>query len=96
MKAQVASPADLEMLFCIQITSALPLSLNVTNSSGSAMKLGLHNREPIASYWKEFAAISEYKVLLPNDTKGVCLLTKAGDRAVGGIYRPRNPQEHWS
>jgi hypothetical protein len=66
---------------------SLPLSLQVTNSSGSAIKLAPRNTEAIASYWNEFGAISEYKILLPTDTKGACLLTKHGDRAVGAIYR---------
>jgi hypothetical protein len=67
--------------------NALPLKLAVTNASGSAIKLAAHNTEAIAPYWHEFGAISEYKVLLPADTKGVCLLTRHGDRAVGAIYR---------
>jgi len=67
--------------------NSLPISLKVTNGSGSAIKLAQHNTETIAPYWSEFWSISEYKVLLPADTKGVCLLTKHGDRAVGAIYR---------
>jgi hypothetical protein len=67
--------------------SALPLDLEVTNGSGSAIKLASRNTDAIAPYWNEFGPLSEYKVLLPADTKGVCLLTKHGDRAVGAIYR---------
>lgn len=67
--------------------SALPLNLTVTNASGSAIKLGPRDNEEIAPYWHEFGSVSEYKVLLPADTKGVCMLTKHGNRAVGAIFR---------
>jgi hypothetical protein len=66
---------------------ALPLTLKVTNSTGSAMKLAPHAAEAIAPYWMEFESVSEYRVLLPTDTKNVCILTKHGDRPVGTITR---------
>jgi len=37
--------------------------------------------------WAEFSTVSEYKVLLPTDAKGTCLVTKHGDRPVGAILR---------
>ena len=67
---------------------ALPVNLDVTNGTGSAMKLASHGAHMIAPYWKDFGSISEYKVLLPMNTKGICLLTKHGDRPVGAILRP--------
>lgn len=67
--------------------NAIPLTLHVTNSSGSAIKPASHGSEIIAPYWKEFGSMSEYKVLLPSDLETVCLVTRHGDRAVGAIVR---------
>lgn len=68
---------------------SLPLTLNVINGSGSAMKLAPQGSEIITPYWVEFSSISEYKVLLPPDLKGACVLTKHGDRPVGALFRTR-------
>lgn len=69
---------------------AIPLKLSAINSNGSAIKLAPRGGELIAPYWKEFGALSEYKVLLPNDTQGACLLTRHGDRPVGAVVRSQD------
>lgn len=69
--------------------AALPISLTPVNATGSAIKLGAIGAEVLAPYWAEFGSVSEYKVLLPNGTKGICLTTKTGDKPVGAIERSK-------
>lgn len=66
---------------------SLPMPLSLVNSTGSAMKLAHLGAEILAPYWAEFGPVSEYKVLLAQDTKSVCITTKNGDRPVGAIMR---------
>ncbi len=66
---------------------ALPAKLSPVSAQGTSMKLGPRETEVIAPYWKEFGPVSEYQVILAADTKGVCLITKSGDRPVGAIFR---------
>jgi hypothetical protein len=71
--------------------TTLPTSLNAVNASGSSIKLApRRSGELIAPYWTEFGAVSQYKVLLRPDMKGVCLLTKHADRPVGAILRAQD------
>jgi len=70
--------------------SALPMSLKVLSGTGNAIKLGPKGAELIAPYWAEFGAISVYKVLLPQDILGQCLVTKHGERPVGAMLRAQN------
>jgi hypothetical protein len=70
--------------------STLPVSLKPISGTGSAIKLSQKGADVIAPYWAEFSADSQYKVLLPQDTKGACLITKHGDRPVGAILRATN------
>ena len=51
------------------------------------MKLSNHGAEVLAPYWKEFESISQYKVLLTENSIPSCLLTRAGDKTVGAIYK---------
>jgi hypothetical protein len=66
---------------------SLPISLAPVSASGSSMKLTSLGTEILASYWKEFGSLSEYKVLLSADTKGVSITTKIGEKPVGAIIR---------
>lgn len=70
--------------------AALPLNLKPVNATGSAMKLVPLGAEILAPYWAEFGPISEYKVLLAEETTGVCLTTKTGDKPVGAIARSKS------
>jgi hypothetical protein len=70
--------------------STLPISLKAVSGTGTAIKLAHNGAEVIAPYWAEFGSISQYKILLPQDVKGTCLITKHGDRPVGAILRSQN------
>lgn len=67
--------------------SALPISYNFVSANGNAIKLAAKGADVLAPFWAEFGPVSQYKVLLPNDTKGKALVTKHGDRTVGVILR---------
>ena len=67
--------------------AAIPFNLKPVNATGSSMKLAPLGAEILAPYWAEFGHISEYKVLLSEETTGVCLTTKTGDKPVGAIAR---------
>jgi hypothetical protein len=69
--------------------AAIPFNLKPVNATGSAMKLAPLGSEVLAPYWAEFGSVSEYKVLLAEDTSGVCLTTKNGDKPVGAIVRSK-------
>lgn len=69
--------------------ASLPLSLKPINTTGSAMKLAPLGAEILASYWAEFADVSEYMVLLPTDTPGICITTKNGDKPVAAMNRSK-------
>jgi hypothetical protein len=66
---------------------SLPVRLTPMNTRGTAMKLASNSSEVLKPYWADFGLLSEYNVLLPSDTKGVCLTTKTGDKPVGAILR---------
>lgn len=70
--------------------AAIPFNLKPVNATGSAMKLVPLGAEILAPYWAEFGPISEYKVLLAEETTGVCLTTKTGDKPVGAIARSKS------
>lgn len=70
--------------------AAIPVDLNPVNATGSAMKLAPLGAEILAPYWTEFGPISEYKVLLSEDTAGICLMTKTGAKPVGAIVRSKS------
>lgn len=70
--------------------ASLPLTLDPINATGSAMKLAPLGAEVLAPYWAEFGDASEYKVLLPDDTTGICITTKNGDKPVGALIRSKS------
>ena len=70
--------------------AAIPFNLKPVNATGSAMKLAPLGAEILAPYWAEFGPISEYKVLLAEETSGTCLITKTGDKPVGAIARSKS------
>lgn len=70
--------------------SAIPATLSPISTKGTAIKLANRNADVIAPYWKEFEEVSQYKVILTADKVPACLLTKNGDKPVGGLYRSKN------
>jgi len=76
----------------VTITSnykSIPTCLDPVNSKGSSMKL---TRESgiISSYWKDFGGESSFLVLLKDDFKNSLVLTKSGDKTVGGIIKGKS------
>ncbi|MCW8857384.1 MAG: hypothetical protein OQJ95_08475, partial [Kangiella sp.] len=57
----------------------IPANLHPVNRKGKAIKLAPKKSELIATYWAEFGASSEYKVILDDDVPA-SLLTKHGDK----------------
>ncbi|MCC8986408.1 MAG: hypothetical protein LM523_01620 [Candidatus Contendobacter sp.] len=70
--------------------SVIPATLSPVSTKGAAIKLATRNADVIATYWKEFEEVSQYKVLLTADKIPACLLTKNGDKPVGALYRSKN------
>jgi len=69
---------------------SIPVNLSPVKTKGSEIKLIPKGSELISSYWKEFAGVSNYKVILTHEKIPACLLTKNGDKNVGAIYRSKN------
>ena len=70
--------------------SVIPATLSPVSTKGAAIKLATRNADVIATYWREFEEVSQYKVLLTADKIPACLLTKNGDKPVGALYRSKN------
>ncbi len=68
----------------------LPVNANPVTAKGSAMKLTARGAEVLASYWAEFSSQSEYHVILTADDVPACVVTRAGDKAVGALKRSKN------
>jgi hypothetical protein len=69
---------------------ALPLSLVPIEAMGSAMKLTALGNDLLAPFWDEFGSVSQFRVILPPETRDACIVTKTGDRPVGAIVRSKN------
>lgn len=69
---------------------SLPIKLQMIAATGTTMKLTSVGSDILAPYWEQFSLVSSYKLLLPQDTEGVCLSTKHGDKPVGAILRDKN------
>jgi hypothetical protein len=67
----------------------LPINITPINATGSAMKLAQAGNDILNTYWAEFGNQSEYKVQLSLDKAQPTILTKAGEKAVGALYRSR-------
>ena len=70
--------------------NCIPLGPTLVGATENAMKLAPLGAELLAPYWAEFGSISEYKVVLPSNTKGVCVTTKHGHKPLGAILRSAN------
>lgn len=68
----------------------LPASLSPVATTGSSMKLAPKGAEVLAAYWAEFGGQSSYKVVLSGSDVPACVLTRAGDKPVGAIYRSKS------
>lgn len=54
------------------------------------MTLRPEYRERLSSYWSKFADKSVYEVVFPEATKGACITTKHGNRAVGLTFSSKS------
>lgn len=68
--------------------NSIPFPQKLVSTTGRAMKLVPLDAELLAPYWAEFGPISEYKLILPPESKA-CLVTKHGDKPVGAIQRSK-------
>ncbi|PMS14449.1 hypothetical protein C0Z18_31635 [Trinickia dabaoshanensis] len=68
---------------------AIPAAFSPVATSGTSMKLVEKGAEVLASYWKEFEGQSAYEVLLEGENVPSCLMTRAGDKPVGALYRSK-------
>jgi len=68
----------------------LPVSLSPVKTTGSSMKLAPKGVEVLAAYWAEFGDRSNYNVVLSASEVPACVLTRAGDKPVGAIYRSKS------
>jgi len=68
----------------------LPTSLNPVPATGSSMKLAPKGAEVLAPYWAEFGDRSCYRVVLNASEVPACIQTRAGNKAVGAIYRSKS------
>ncbi|MBE7423815.1 MAG: hypothetical protein HS110_15525 [Zoogloeaceae bacterium] len=69
---------------------ALPESLKPVAATGSSMKLASKGAEVLAPYWAEFGDKSSYRVILSASDVPICVQTRAGDKAVGAMYRSKS------
>ena len=69
---------------------SIPADLNPTNTHGTAVQLAPKGAEVLAPYWSEFAAVSEYDVVLTNANLPACLITKSGAKTVGVLMRSKS------
>ena len=68
----------------------VPADLSPVEAAGRAMKLSARGAKILATYWEEFENSSRYQVTFSNEKVPGCIVTRAGDRAVGAIYRSKS------
>ena len=54
------------------------------------MKLSARGAGILASYWKEFEGNSRYQLIFSGPNVPDCVLTRAGDKPVGAIYKSKS------
>ena len=69
---------------------SIPAKLSPIESSGSAMKLSARGAGVLAPYWKEFEGNSRYQLIFSGPNVPDCVLTRAGDKPVGAIYKSKS------
>lgn len=69
---------------------SIPADLMPVQSTGSAMKLSERGGRVLATYWKEFECDSQYQVIFSGSNIPDCILTNAGDKPVGAIFRNKS------
>jgi hypothetical protein len=70
--------------------ACIPLSLKPVKSTGRSIKVTHRFAATIATYWKEFSEISQYKTILTATNIPTCLSTKTGEKPVGVFYESKN------
>lgn len=69
---------------------SVPVQLGAVGTNGSAMRLVDKGAEFLSPYWREFEPHSEYNVVLSSEEVRPCLVTKTGNKTVGGIVRSKS------
>ena len=68
----------------------LPFDLDINIRNGSKMRLAPNNSEILSTYWNDFENISEYNLTINNPNLIPLLVTKNGNKTVGGLYKPKD------
>jgi hypothetical protein len=68
---------------------AIPANLSPITATGTSMKLSPSGSESLVTYWSEFESVSQYHVILTEANVPACLVTRAGDKPVGALYRSK-------
>ncbi|WP_395027813.1 hypothetical protein [Comamonas odontotermitis] len=69
--------------------SSIPADLKPVVANGSEMKLASSVAPPLAAFWNEFREMFTYHVLLAMDKTSTAIVTRTGDKPVGGILRSK-------
>ena len=69
--------------------NAIPADLKPVVANGTEMKLASGVPPPLAAFWNEFGGMFEYHVLLSSEKVPAAVLTRTGDKPVGGLYRTK-------
>lgn len=69
----------------------IPASINIVNSKGSSMKLYKNiNDNLLSAYWNELGKNSEFRVLLSGEGFRKLVITRTGDKIVGGYIKHKD------
>lgn len=66
---------------------AIPADVSPVPATGTSMKPTARGAEALAPYWAGIDGDSRYKVLLSGTTVPTCIVTRAGRKPVGALYR---------
>jgi hypothetical protein len=69
--------------------AAIPATLDPIAANGTSMKLASKGSEVLGPYWAEFEGVSSYEVILSATGIPASILTRAGEKPVGAMYRSK-------
>jgi hypothetical protein len=67
--------------------NVIPASLLPISATGTSMKLAVKHAQLLGPYWAEFESVSSYAVVLTDPKVPAAVLTRAGDKPVGAVFR---------
>ncbi|HAU0830369.1 TPA: hypothetical protein ACUNL2_000385 [Legionella pneumophila] len=68
----------------------LPIDLSPSKAKGKEIKIESNYASIISAYWDVFGNQSNYMVTISSDKITPILITKTGNKVVGGFYKPSN------